>query len=118
LNRDVQRKQTHELVGNGVSMPKLLQEENAMNALKRNQIVSILVGLSVLLLVITSCPNPINEFVVGQMVDKSTPSLTISDPDDNSQYTQTVTVQGIVSDAGGEVRHLRYRVAGALQVFP
>lgn len=63
-----------------------------MDARKRTQVFTILIGVTVSLLVLISCPNPIDQFVVGQMVDKSIPTLTISAPDNNSQYTQTMTV--------------------------
>jgi hypothetical protein len=79
--------------------------------------VPVLVGLVILLLVLSGCPDPISSLIAGQMVDKSVPSLSITAPDDNGEYSQTVTVEGTVQDAGGEIRFLGYRVDGTLGVL-
>ncbi|MBN1836354.1 MAG: hypothetical protein JW820_10925, partial [Spirochaetales bacterium] len=69
------------------------------------------------LLVLAGCPNPIDQGIAEQMLDKSVPTLDISSPQDGSEYGQSVTVQGTTSDAGGRLRTLRYRVAGTLGVL-
>jgi hypothetical protein len=53
-----------------------------------------LLAAAAALLGLSACPNPITGSVLAQMTDKSAPLITISSPQDNSQYTQTVTVQG------------------------
>jgi hypothetical protein len=76
-----------------------------------------LLAAAAALLGLSACPNPITSGVLAQMTDKSAPVINISSPEDNSQYTQTVTVQGKVVHAPGELREVSFLVAGTLGVL-
>jgi len=73
-----------------------------------------LLAAAAALLGLSACPNPITGSVLRQMTDQSAPVITISSPQDNSQYTQTVTVQGSIVHAPGELREVGFLVAGTL----
>ncbi|OHD19959.1 MAG: hypothetical protein A2064_13540 [Spirochaetes bacterium GWB1_66_5] len=73
-----------------------------------------LLAAAAALLGLSACPNPITGSVLAQITDKSAPAITISSPQDNSQYTQTVTVQGSIAHVPGELREVGFLVAGTL----
>lgn len=69
-------------------------------------------------LMISSCPNPIDEKMFLQVKDELAPGITILSPEEGSSYASTVVVTGIVSDAStsdggdGGIGSLSYVVMG------
>ena len=96
--RDVQSIETRVLIVGRELFPEHAKEERPMKPSRLRRAFTAIAGLTVLLLVLSGCPDPISNLISGQMVDKSAPSLSISAPEDNSEYTQTVTVQLLIGD--------------------
>jgi hypothetical protein len=84
-----------------------------MSRLKSIRTYFVFLVFPLVFAVLASCPNPINKLTLGQMTDATKPVVNVNSPEDNSQYTQTVTVQGTVHDDGA-IRVLSYTVTGTL----
>jgi len=73
--------------------------------------------LILIIILIGACPNTIETFnpeIVEKSKDLTNPTIEITSPDPDSEYPQTVTVTGSVSDDGGELPRLIYSVKDAL----
>jgi hypothetical protein len=87
------------------------------NKMKKKQLKWIGWILILAALFFTSCPKPIDQVLLSQVEDAKGPVIVITSPEDNSNYTQTVTVQGSVYDEGGELRSVIYTITGTLGVL-
>ncbi|MCX7030812.1 MAG: hypothetical protein NTU62_11930 [Spirochaetes bacterium] len=72
--------------------------------MKRKLFIRGLLAASLVVIVVSGCPNPINDQVFLQMTDKNPPTVDIASPAGSSPYTQTVTVQGTALDSEGRLK--------------
>jgi hypothetical protein len=82
--------------------------------MKTKLAIRVLIGSLFAVIVVSGCPNPINNQTFLQMTDKNAPTVDISSPAGSTPYTQTVTVQGTALDSEGRLKGVAWTVTGVL----
>jgi hypothetical protein len=82
--------------------------------MKTKLAIRVLISSLFAVIVVSGCPNPINNQTFLQMTDKNAPTIDISSPAGSTPYTQTVTVQGTALDAEGRLKGVAWTVTGVL----
>lgn len=88
-----------------------------MSARLKSRTVLLAAGAALVALVLAGCPNPIDVDVAARMTDDAPPFVSIQNPADGEQFSQTVIVSGFVEDPDGSIQALDYVVSGALGVL-